>query len=80
GLMFPATLLFPLLAAPVWAWAGPTRTWYAIPLIISISLVYSASRHEGPPLILRRALRLMLTIGGFMLALLLLLLLLSRGT
>jgi len=69
-----------LSAAPLIAWSGPTRTWYAIPLIVCISLVYSASRHETPRLILRRAARLMLTIGGFMLGLLLLLLVLSRGT
>ncbi|MFN6103112.1 MAG: hypothetical protein ACK5EA_01480 [Planctomycetaceae bacterium] len=58
---------------------GLARGWYAIPLILAISLVYSASRHENTSLILVRAARLVLTIGGFMLAVLAVLLILSRG-
>jgi len=58
---------------------GLARGWYAIPLILAISLVYSASRHENSTLILIRAARLVVTIGGFMLAVLAVLLLLSRG-
>jgi hypothetical protein len=59
---------------------GPfPRIWFAIPLIIVISLVYSASRYEAPDKILRRAGRLSLTIGGFMLGVLVLLMVLSHG-
>lgn len=55
------------------------RIWFAIPLIVVISLVYSASRYEAPDKILRRAGRLSLTIGGFMLGVLALLVVLSLG-
>jgi hypothetical protein len=58
---------------------GLGRSWYAIPLIVVISLVYSASRHESPELIVRRSLRLALTITSFMFAVLLVLLFMSRG-
>ena len=40
--------------------------WYSLPLIVSISLVYSATRHEEAGPILRHALRLGLWITGFM--------------
>lgn len=56
-----------------------SRIWFAIPLILVISLVYSASRYEGPEKILRRAGRLALTIAGFMLAVLAVLVVLSHG-
>lgn len=55
------------------------RILFAIPLIVVISLVYSASRYEAPDKILRRAGRLSLTIGGFMLGVLALLVALSHG-
>jgi hypothetical protein len=55
------------------------RTWFAIPLIVVISLVYSASRYESPPRILRRALRLGLTITGFMAAVFAILVVFSYG-
>jgi hypothetical protein len=59
---------------------GPLpRIWFAVPLIVVISLVYSASRYEAPDRILRRAGRLSLTIGGFMLGVLALLVALSHG-
>jgi len=41
-------------------------TWYLLPLAAVISLVYSASRYELPERILRRAVRLFLTIVIFM--------------
>lgn len=41
---------------------GVQRMWFLIPLVVVISLVYSASRHEAPPVILSRALRLFLLI------------------
>ena len=58
---------------------GATRSLYAIPLIVVISLVYSASRHEMPERIIRRAARLALTMLAFMAVVLLVLMLLSRG-
>ena len=40
--------------------------WYSLPAIISISLVYAATRHEAICPILRHALRTGLWIIGFM--------------
>lgn len=44
------------------------RMWYALPLIVSVSLVYSATRHEQVIEIVRHALRTATWIFGFMLA------------
>jgi hypothetical protein len=55
------------------------RGWFLLPLIIVISLVYSASRYESPGTILRRAGRLSLTIAGFMGLVLAVLVWLSHG-
>lgn len=55
------------------------RTWFLIPLVVVVSLVYSASRYETPSFILRRAARLSLTILGFMAAVFVLLVFLSWG-
>ena len=52
-------------------------TWYLPPLAAIISLVYSASRYEYRPRIIKRAVRLFLTIMFFMGAVLLALMLLS---
>ncbi len=52
-------------------------TWYLIPLSLSISLVYTASRYEDTKLILIRTARLFMTILLFMGAISLLLLGLS---
>lgn len=41
-------------------------TWYVFPLAAAISLVYSASRYELTERIIRRAIRLFVTIIGFM--------------
>lgn len=71
------SLVFPLTFAL--GFGSIHRTWYAIPLIVVISLVYSASRYESPPRILRRALRLGLTIAGFMAAVFALLVVCSYG-
>jgi len=46
--------------------AGINHLWYAIPLIIVISLVYSATRHEQMAPILKHALRIGSWIVGFM--------------
>ncbi|MCE9546523.1 MAG: hypothetical protein K8T25_13535 [Planctomycetia bacterium] len=44
----------------------PNRMWYALPLIVSVSLVYAATRHERLGPILRHAWRTAIWIGGFM--------------
>jgi len=41
--------------------------WYAVPLIVAISLVYAATRHELMAPILSHALRTAAWISGFML-------------
>lgn len=41
-------------------------TWYVFPLAAAISLVYSASRYELTERIVRRSIRLFITIVGFM--------------
>ena len=51
--------------------------WFALPLVVSISLVYSATRHEAMPSILSHSLRLGLMIGLFMVGIMALLALLS---
>ncbi|TWT78240.1 hypothetical protein Pla123a_10310 [Posidoniimonas polymericola] len=53
-------LLASLLSQPLLA---ETRLWYAAPLIVSVSLVFSATRHERPDEILTHALRF----GGWVL-------------
>jgi hypothetical protein len=40
--------------------------WYSVPLIVAISLVYSATRHEAMAPIVSHAVRLGLMIAGFM--------------
>jgi hypothetical protein len=56
-----------------------SRLWFLIPLIVMVSLVYSASRYEGPEKIMRRAGKLFLQITGFMAVVLALLAWLSAG-
>ena len=46
--------------------ATTARIWYAIPLVVSVSLVYAATHHEKIGLILWRALRTALWIIGCM--------------
>jgi Na+/alanine symporter len=48
------------------SWAT-SQLWYAIPLIVSISLVYGATRHEQMMPILQHAWRTAKWIVGFML-------------
>ena len=43
-----------------------SRLWYALPLIIAISLVYAATRHELMGPILRHAAHTVVWIVGFM--------------
>lgn len=40
--------------------------WYSVPLIVAISLVYSATRHEEMAPILAHSVRLAITIAVFM--------------
>ena len=40
--------------------------WFALPLVIAVSLVYSATRHESMAPILRHAMRIGTWIVGFM--------------
>ncbi len=51
--------------------------WYAVPLIIAVSLVYAATRHEEIVPILMHAGRLALWITGFMAAIFIVLFLIS---
>jgi hypothetical protein len=46
--------------------AGPLRMWYAVPIIVSVSLVYSATRHEQMVSILNHAARFAIWIVVFM--------------
>jgi hypothetical protein len=41
--------------------------WYALPLVVSVSLVYAATRHEEVAAILLHAFRVAVWISGFML-------------
>jgi len=50
---------------PVFA-AGFNVTWLLLPLIVSVSLVYNATRYELPEKILRRSLRMGIYIFAFM--------------
>jgi hypothetical protein len=51
--------------------------WYAVPLVVAISLVYSATHHEAMRPILVHSLRLGLMIVGFMGAIMIVLALIS---
>jgi uncharacterized membrane protein len=45
---------------------GPGYMWYALPLVIAVSLVYAATRHERRAPILLHAARIGIWIVGFM--------------
>lgn len=55
------------------------RTWFVVPLVLVVSLVWSASRYEAPDRVLQRALRVFLQIIGFMAVVLVVLAVLSYG-
>ncbi len=57
--------------------AGIHASWYILPLALTVSLVYSATRFEYRPQILRRSVRLFCTIIVSMAALFAVLFLLS---
>ena len=61
--------LAPLLAAPLLA-ARVNHLWHALPLVLAVSLVYSATRHEDAGPILSGAARVAIMLGGFMIAVL----------
>ncbi len=46
---------------------GTHDFWYTVPLIVAVSLVYSATRHERMTPILKHAVRIGIWIVGFML-------------
>jgi hypothetical protein len=48
--------------------AAINQMWFALPLVVAISLVYSATRHEAMNVILASALRLGIMIVLFMAA------------
>jgi hypothetical protein len=58
---------------------GMQIAWFLVPLAAAVSLVYSATRFEYPPQILRRSLRLFVTILIAMTAVFVILYLLSRN-
>lgn len=62
---------------PISLFAQVNDMWYALPLIIAVSLVYAATRHEEMVPILAHAGRLALWIVGFMVAIFALLFLVS---
>jgi hypothetical protein len=58
------------LQVQAWPWLlaaiGPARLWYALPLVVSVSLVCAATRHEELGPILVHALRFALWVVVFM--------------
>jgi hypothetical protein len=65
--MFP----IPLLAAQI------SQFWYAVPLIVAVSLTYAATRHELVEPILKHAVRIGVWIVGFMIVVFAVLMLVS---
>jgi hypothetical protein len=45
-----------------------SQLWYAVPLVVAVSLVYAATRHELMEPILRHTVHTVIWITGFMLA------------
>ena len=54
------------LVAPILLATLYNRMWYAVPLVVAISLVYAATRHERPLPILEHAFRFGSWVVGFM--------------
>jgi hypothetical protein len=55
-------LLLPFLAISLWQ----ARLWYAIPLVLVVSLVYGATRHERMKEIIEQSIRIAIGLVGFM--------------
>jgi hypothetical protein len=68
-----------LLAAAEAGGIGINDMWYALPLIVAVSLVYSATRHEEVGPILAHAVRIGIWIVGLMAVIFAVLLLISWG-
>ncbi len=45
---------------------GPVHLMHVVPLLVAISLVYAATRHESTDEIMRGAWRSAITFGGFL--------------
>ena len=60
-----ATVLQLVTASPLF---GASRLWYSLPLIITISLVYGATRDERMPQILEHSARFAIQTIGFLAA------------
>ena len=64
--MFEPTALLQLFsAAPLF---GASRLWYSLPLIVTVSLVYGATRDERMPQILEHSVRFAVQTIGFLAA------------
>ncbi len=64
---------------PILFAAHVAQIWYSLPLVVAISLVYAATRHEHMVPILQHALRFGLWIMGFMAVVFALLVWLTSG-
>ena len=64
---------------PILFAAHVAQIWYSLPLVVAISLVYAATRHEHMVPILQHALRFGLWIVGFMAVVFALLIWLTSG-
>ncbi len=53
---------------PVFALGLEYQLWYALPLVVAVSLVYAATRHEAMQPLLVHAARLSVWVVGFMAA------------
>lgn len=59
----PSTILNLLTASPL---IGASRLWYSLPLIITVSLVYGATRDERMPQIMEHSVRFAVQTIGFL--------------
>jgi Na+/alanine symporter len=59
--------MFDCLGWPLLAAGHINDLWFALPLIVAVSMVYSATRHEAMEAILAGAVRIGAWITGFML-------------
>ena len=59
-------MIFAALGWPLLAARQINDLWYAVPLIVAVSLVYAATRHEAMEAILSGAMRIGAWITGFM--------------
>lgn len=62
---------------PLFAQFESNNLWYAVPLIVSVSLVYAATRHEAMQPILRHAVSCATWMSGFIVAIMVIIWLVS---